>query len=176
MVALKLERTTASEQLEQHHCSMQVFQRRWSKTLVAISVMKLSYVWTSKWHTTTGCCQSSCIKCWNKFSSSDEPALNNQHQFKQHLHILSSDELQQLSSYHHIQPRKCLSLSVDRFLLSCELEWAESERRSWSILYLCKGLLGHQSGETICLSLIHISEPTRRYAISYAVFCLKKKK
>jgi len=25
-----------------------------------------------------------------------------------------------------------------------------------------------------CLSLIHISEPTRRYAISYAVFCLKK--
>ena len=25
------------------------------------------------------------------------------------------------------------------------------------------------------LSLIHISEPTRRYAISYAVFCLKKK-
>ena len=24
------------------------------------------------------------------------------------------------------------------------------------------------------LSLIHISEPTRRYAISYAVFCLKK--
>ena len=27
----------------------------------------------------------------------------------------------------------------------------------------------------ISLSLIHISEPTRRYAISYAVFCLKKK-
>ena len=26
------------------------------------------------------------------------------------------------------------------------------------------------------LSLIHISEPTRRYAISYAVFCLKKNK
>ena len=25
------------------------------------------------------------------------------------------------------------------------------------------------------LSLIHISEPTRRYAISYAVFCLKKR-
>ena len=28
----------------------------------------------------------------------------------------------------------------------------------------------------LALSLIHISEPTRRYAISYAVFCLKKKK
>jgi len=30
--------------------------------------------------------------------------------------------------------------------------------------------------EAAALSLIHISEPTRRYAISYAVFCLKKKK
>jgi len=29
--------------------------------------------------------------------------------------------------------------------------------------------------EELKLSLIHISEPTRRYAISYAVFCLKKK-
>ena len=28
----------------------------------------------------------------------------------------------------------------------------------------------------VYLSLIHISEPTRRYAISYAVFCLKKKR
>ena len=28
---------------------------------------------------------------------------------------------------------------------------------------------------TINLSLIHISEPTRRRGISYAVFCLKKK-
>ena len=27
----------------------------------------------------------------------------------------------------------------------------------------------------MCLSLIHISEPTRQEAISYAVFCLKKK-
>src|SRR5665647_3847127 len=29
---------------------------------------------------------------------------------------------------------------------------------------------------SLCLSLIHISEPTRRTPISYAVFCLKKKK
>ena len=28
----------------------------------------------------------------------------------------------------------------------------------------------------LCLSLIHISEPTRQEAISYAVFCLKKKR
>ena len=34
-------------------------------------------------------------------------------------------------------------------------------------VYLCIGLI---------LSLIHISEPTRRTPISYAVFCLKKKK
>ena len=31
-------------------------------------------------------------------------------------------------------------------------------------------------GELKELSLIHISEPTRRRGISYAVFCLKKKK
>src|SRR5674536_384959 len=29
---------------------------------------------------------------------------------------------------------------------------------------------------SICLSLLHISEPTRLLSISYAVFCLKKKK
>ena len=33
-----------------------------------------------------------------------------------------------------------------------------------------------KAGEALCLSLIHISEPTRRTPISYAVFCLKKKK
>src|SRR5665647_1987960 len=31
-------------------------------------------------------------------------------------------------------------------------------------------------GKGYVLSLIHISEPTRRTPISYAVFCLKKKK
>ena len=31
-------------------------------------------------------------------------------------------------------------------------------------------------GALFILSLIHISEPTRQEAISYAVFCLKKKK
>ena len=33
-----------------------------------------------------------------------------------------------------------------------------------------------QDGAYVPLSLIHISEPTRQEAISYAVFCLKKKK
>src|SRR5680860_327074 len=36
------------------------------------------------------------------------------------------------------------------------------------------GILG-AAGEISGLSLIHISEPTRRTPISYAVFCLKKK-
>ena len=35
---------------------------------------------------------------------------------------------------------------------------------------------GKVFAETDSLSLIHISEPTRRRGISYAVFCLKKKK
>src|SRR5678816_363736 len=34
----------------------------------------------------------------------------------------------------------------------------------------------NRSGTPSCLSLIHISEPTRLLSISYAVFCLKKKK
>src|SRR5665647_21322 len=33
-----------------------------------------------------------------------------------------------------------------------------------------------KSEQEVTLSLIHISEPTRRTPISYAVFCLKKKK
>ena len=36
--------------------------------------------------------------------------------------------------------------------------------------------LSETSPMPICLSLIHISEPTRRRGISYAVFCLKKKR
>ena len=32
----------------------------------------------------------------------------------------------------------------------------------------------HVTQPTLSLSLIHISEPTRRVVISYAVFCLKK--
>ena len=35
---------------------------------------------------------------------------------------------------------------------------------------------GLASLEQYILSLIHISEPTRQAEISYAVFCLKKKK
>src|SRR5680860_1807322 len=37
-------------------------------------------------------------------------------------------------------------------------------------------IVGAEGTEVVGLSLIHISEPTRRTPISYAVFCLKKKK
>src|SRR5665647_3076269 len=53
-------------------------------------------------------------------------------------------------------------------------------------LYQCKscgyqasltaGTVFHKTRTPLTLSLIHISEPTRRTPISYAVFCLKKKK
>ena len=41
---------------------------------------------------------------------------------------------------------------------------------------LVLGLGGNNTRGIIDLSLIHISEPTRQAEISYAVFCLKKKK
>ena len=37
-------------------------------------------------------------------------------------------------------------------------------------------VFGRKYGILVLLSLIHISEPTRQAEISYAVFCLKKKK
>ena len=52
-------------------------------------------------------------------------------------------------------------LLYDRGLLSVLLA-GDKSRLSWLILLI--------------LSLIHISEPTRLRRISYAVFCLKKKK
>src|SRR5665647_3775143 len=42
--------------------------------------------------------------------------------------------------------------------------------------YLTAGECLQRAGVYYHLSLIHISEPTRRTPISYAVFCLKKKK
>src|SRR5678815_329319 len=41
--------------------------------------------------------------------------------------------------------------------------------------YVHSNIGAHSQGEHLCLSLIHISEPTRLLSISYAVFCLKKK-
>ncbi len=41
---------------------------------------------------------------------------------------------------------------------------------------LSRLIYGARNTIGIAPALIHISEPTRRYAISYAVFCLKKKR
>ena len=38
----------------------------------------------------------------------------------------------------------------------------------------CVAVMDGKEAKVIELSLIHISEPTRQEAISYAVFCLKK--
>ena len=43
-------------------------------------------------------------------------------------------------------------------------------------LMACELLVEKISNPALPLSLIHISEPTRQAEISYAVFCLKKKK
>ena len=39
-------------------------------------------------------------------------------------------------------------------------------------MYAVMGILDYTRGRIMALSLIHISEPTRRSYISYAVFCL----
>src|SRR5665647_3717659 len=44
------------------------------------------------------------------------------------------------------------------------------------LLAVVGGSTGAGKSTLVNLSLIHISEPTRRTPISYAVFCLKKKK
>ena len=48
---------------------------------------------------------------------------------------------------------------------------------SWGIAFFeyCLQVPANRIGHDYYLSLIHISEPTRRTPISYAVFCLKKK-
>ena len=74
-------------------------------------------------------------------------------------------------------------------MASCEKTGAKDESYDLVIanhvLFYCKNVnkaldeivrVLKPGGVLVCLSLIHISEPTRRTPISYAVFCLKKKK
>ena len=60
---------------------------------------------------------------------------------------------------------------VDRYLKESQKEF-EAERKRLAE----ENNKLSDSGLAPGLSLIHISEPTRRTPISYAVFCLKKKK
>ena len=45
----------------------------------------------------------------------------------------------------------------------------------WTTMYFWFKQVIQENHAGLNLSLIHISEPTRRVVISYAVFCLKKK-
>ena len=74
-------------------------------------------------------------------------------------------------------------LKVDGMMCGmCESHVNETVRKTADVK---KVTSSHTKGETVilseqeldidALSLIHISEPTRRTPISYAVFCLKKK-
>ena len=59
-----------------------------------------------------------------------------------------------------------------------ETENKETEKKevATSGKYVVVNTTGETITELYILSLIHISEPTRQAEISYAVFCLKKKK
>src|SRR5680860_1759671 len=54
--------------------------------------------------------------------------------------------------------------------------WVSSVLLEWGSCGRVAYVDGDPAGYVLYLSLIHISEPTRRTPISYAVFCLKKKK
>ena len=68
---------------------------------------------------------------------------------------------------------KALGLDATNWMKE-KLEGAIDGDDELSIRTELKGGMG-KYGRLLGLSLIHISEPTRQEAISYAVFCLKKK-
>src|SRR5680860_1667128 len=55
-------------------------------------------------------------------------------------------------------------------------DFSERERAALAWTEALTLISENEISDTLYLSLIHISEPTRRTPISYAVFCLKKKK
>ena len=79
------------------------------------------------------------------------------------------------------------SLLCSVFIMATEIPFQKAEIKSimrkvadWQIANPHPALehddLNWPQGALYVLSLIHISEPTRQAEISYAVFCLKKKK
>ena len=79
----------------------------------------------------------------------------------------------------HVVPE---ALTADEFE-TAELFMTDEEADLWESIYEKDGDIYRlqvtsrsELNEIDDLSLIHISEPTRRTPISYAVFCLKKKK
>src|SRR5659263_746066 len=71
----------------------------------------------------------------------------------------------------------------DGRIISVPLAWfprllhaSAAQKKKWEIIGDGVGVHWPLIDEDLSLSLIHISEPTRLGMISYAVFCLKKKK
>ena len=71
-----------------------------------------------------------------------------------------------------------------KYIMTCKLNFYESKKAGKIAIvtmdngqsYNVPNTWGVEAFESLNLSLIHISEPTRLLSISYAVFCLKKKK
>src|SRR5678809_1467351 len=60
--------------------------------------------------------------------------------------------------------------------IGCNLAWGIIDGVFYLMGCLNERAIGIRALRALHLSLIHISEPTRQAEISYAVFCLKKKK
>src|SRR5665213_2788684 len=95
---------------------------------------------------------------------------NNEKQLREYLNNLNISDVEALIGELPDQgPRFIEILSVNRAVNVFRiLDFPVQER-------MLKKLSGAKVAQLI-LSLIHISEPTRQAEISYAVFCLKKKK
>ena len=92
----------------------------------------------------------------------------------------NTDELEkELYSIEIKKPRSKRSLNQNAYLWSLVHELALKMDEDEMDVYI--KLIGgtkvkYEVLKVLALSLIHISEPTRQAEISYAVFCLKKKK
>eukprot|EP00658_Telonema_sp_P-2_P068802 TRINITY_DN57783_c0_g1_i1.p2 TRINITY_DN57783_c0_g1~~TRINITY_DN57783_c0_g1_i1.p2 ORF type:complete len:112 (+),score=35.31 TRINITY_DN57783_c0_g1_i1:212-547(+) len=69
-------------------------------------------------------------------------------------------------------------IAIDPTEFEEKMKYCKKVERDESYYASCKGLVETNMTSYLKqnLSLIHISEPTRLLSISYAVFCLKKKK
>ena len=93
---------------------------------------------------------------------------------------LSPKEVQTLgSAMYSVQglPQETVNLVLDEFLAIIKGQTSLGIEGTSYIKNVLTKALGEDKAESVLgLSLIHISEPTRLRRISYAVFCLKKKK
>ena len=78
-----------------------------------------------------------------------------------------------LRKEHHVLRRTPARLGLDNLNIGFAAAGMPPVRRSAEML---AALMRAEQPVILPLSLIHLSEPTRQAEISYAVFCLKKKK